>query len=175
MPKLSNLYSLVNGLIHVDVSTQTYPEAVMLIDPADWSYLQSLGIGRVCAFKSGSIVYAKVYLDGRLRLAHRLLLPGTKEIDHRDGNGLNNLRSNLRAVTSRQNHQNRHDTMTSQHPGVYWYTRYGKWKAQIRIHGKKKHLGYFTDELEAAQVYIDAVHALGERMVNESSGYDTGR
>ena len=46
---------------------------------------------------------------------------------------------------------------TSQHIGVCWYTGTNKWTAQIKIDGKSKYLGVFTDELEAAAWYNKAL------------------
>ena len=42
---------------------------------------------------------------------------------------------------------------SSKYPGVRWDKGNKRWRGQIRIDGKAKHLGYFTDELEAAEAY----------------------
>jgi hypothetical protein len=47
---------------------------------------------------------------------------------------------------------------TSQYLGVNWDKRYGKWKASIRVNDKKKILGYFDSEVDAARAYnLEAV------------------
>ena len=77
--------------------------------------------------------------------------------DHEDGNGLNNQRYNLSEVWPRGNSENQHIAKTSQHTGVSWYKRYGKWRATIR-NGKKIHIGYYATELAAAlarEAYIN--------------------
>jgi hypothetical protein len=92
-------------------------------------------------------------------LMHRLILnpPGHFEIDHRDGNGLNNYRSNLRRCTHRQNICNRKvQKHSSLFKGVIWCPRLGKWRAEIRVWGKKIHLGLFTSETEASESYNKA-------------------
>lgn len=46
--------------------------------------------------------------------------------------------------------------MTSEYRGVCRHTHSRKWKARIKVGGKKKHLGYFSDEEEAARAYEEA-------------------
>lgn len=94
--------------------------------------------------------------------------PPGYETDHKDGNGLNNRRSNLRNITHRQNTQNKKNIeLTSHFLGVSWYKKYGKWLTQIQIGGKNKHLGYFEEELDAAAAYKDALKTIGEVSVED--------
>lgn len=98
---------------------------------------------------------------------HRVILgaaPGL-EVDHRDGNGLNNKRSNLRIATTAQNQRNQRisSVNTSGYKGVTWHSQRGKWQAQIKINGKVKYLGCFTSALDASAAYQSAaVDAFGE-------------
>jgi hypothetical protein len=46
---------------------------------------------------------------------------------------------------------------SSKYKGVYWYNASNKWQSQIRINGKNKHLGLFTSEEEAHEVYQNAL------------------
>lgn len=91
---------------------------------------------------------------------HRYILGNSdnKLIDHVDGNGLNNLRSNLRFCSPQQNCFNRagNKASTSGFKGVCWASRDKRWKAQIQINGKNQHLGQFTEEIEAAKAYNQA-------------------
>lgn len=75
------------------------------------------------------------------------------EIDHKDRNRSNNRINNLHDVTTRQNLLNRsiYKHNTSGVRGVYWNKRNLKWHAQINVHGKSHHLGYFTNLTEATQ------------------------
>lgn len=79
-------------------------------------------------------------------------------IDHRDGNGLNNQKKNLRPATSQQNSMNSrpHNTSTSQYKGVSWDKSRQKWLSQIFVDKKNRHLGRYTEELEAARAYDKA-------------------
>lgn len=85
------------------------------------------------------------------------------EIDHRNRNGLDNRRQNIRVCTRTQNLQNRAGwSRTSQFKGVYWNTRAQRWITQIRVDGRK--LGKtHKDEREAALQYDQlARHHFGE-------------
>jgi hypothetical protein len=95
-------------------------------------------------------------LDGRrieIRM-HRFLLPGVEVVDHRDGDGLNNRRSNLRPATSVENQRNRGKsrTNTSGFLGVSWHKASRRWHARIQAApGETLSLGYFVDLVEAAR------------------------
>lgn len=82
--------------------------------------------------------------------AHNSLL-----IDHKNGNGLDNQRDNLRFATNRQNCQNQHKIpgCSSRYKGVSWCKLTNKWKAQIRVNGCKQHIGLFENEETAAVAY----------------------
>lgn len=73
--------------------------------------------------------------------------------DHENGDHLDNRRSNLRIVTPAQNSQNMaaHRDARSLYRGVDWFTPHGKWRARACIAYKTYDLGYFDDELEAAE------------------------
>lgn len=79
-------------------------------------------------------------------------------IDHKDGNGLNNQKCNLRPCSQGGNVKNRCSakSSTSKYLGVGWDSYNKSWKAQIRIKGKSTHLGSFQDEIDAAKAYDEA-------------------
>lgn len=91
------------------------------------------------------------------RLIHRLIMKPPKgvEIDHIDGNRLNNQKSNLRFATSSQNKINRgaRKDNKSGYKGVSWHKQNKNWTARLMINGKYQHLGSFKDISEAVQVY----------------------
>jgi hypothetical protein len=81
--------------------------------------------------------------------------------DHKDRNGLNNLRNNLRPATRRQNEANKglQVNNTSGFRGVGFFKRASKWRAQISVNSKLRHLGFFDDPIEAAKAYDRAALA----------------
>lgn len=88
-------------------------------------------------------------------VAKRAGLPDCPRYDHRDKNGLNNSRENLRACTHRQNIINgtKRANATSQYKGVSWHKTHNTWRATIVIDGKQKHLCSSHDELKCALAY----------------------
>jgi len=81
-----------------------------------------------------------------------------KQIDHVDGNGLNNCRNNLRVATESQNKANlrRRRDNTSGYKGVSCNRQTGKFRAYITVAGHRRHLKYFDDPREAARAYNGA-------------------
>lgn len=95
---------------------------------------------------------------------HNLIL-NCKGIDHRNGNGLDNQRANLRQATSPQNAANKRPGIgfTSVYKGVSWNVRSDKWRAQIWTGGKSYWLGLYAVEEDAARAYdAAALAAWGE-------------
>jgi len=117
--------------------------------------------------KSHRSIYAGRNSKRRLIRMHRVLLnaPPGRIVDHRDGNGLNNRKHNLRLCTHQENNYNKRPYLgtTSRFKGVFWHKRENKYSAGIRKNGKRYYLGCFDDEIEAAVVYdIKAMELFGE-------------
>lgn len=93
---------------------------------------------------------------GAMVKMHQQLL-GTKGGDHRDGNGLNNQRDNLRACTAQQNGMNKRprDGCASRFKGVHLCktSKANPWRAQIMVGYKHINLGLYATEKEAAHAY----------------------
>lgn len=85
---------------------------------------------------------------------HSLIL-GQKGGDHRDGNGLNNTRQNLRPCSQMQNNENRglDKRSTSGFKGVSQNKSDGKWWAYIMHNLNRELLGRFDSRIEAAKAY----------------------
>ena len=154
--------------------TQGY---VALVDDEDfervsqfkWQAVEEKSKGKDKKVRS---VYAQRALpreDGKQRKErmHRFILgvDPAVEVDHKDSDGLNNQKDNIRASTDRQNAQNmrKQENKTSRFKGVYWYKLRNCWRAKIRTDGILKSLGYYKDEKQAALAYDAAArHFFGE-------------
>lgn len=138
---------------------------IVLIDESDhelirnyqWYYWRN----KTCEY-----VKTKGLHEGEIKwfYMHQLIMGtiGTKyEIDHKDRNGLNNMRSNLSIATRSDNTKNRRKHRgASQYNGVSQHL-YGRWLARININGKQKHLGLFSNEVDAAKAYNEAAIGTG--------------
>lgn len=143
--------------------TLSNSEKTVLVDEGDVALLSPY------RWRLHSQGYAYAVRDGQAVMMHRLLLglgPGDKMVaDHINHDRLDNRRSNLRVATYQENarYRSRPGGRTSRYRGVHFYSRYGKWTAQVKVNGRLKHLGYFATEQEAAMAYdLAAQAAYGE-------------
>ena len=110
-----------------------------------------------CLNTGGYVIYSSAKDGLRKKLLHRVIMgdPDGKMIDHINTNKLDDRRENLRIATNQQNQCNKNKTKsnTSGFKGVCFYKQTQKFVAQIRINGKKKHLGYFATAEGAHEEY----------------------
>lgn len=130
-----------------------------------WDYRLYRVIGR-------NTTYIQTYKKGRMIPLHRLILgledaTSSVYVDHIDGNGLNNYKTNLRITDNKGNQRNARKHLsaeyTSTHKGVCFcsYKITNPWRAQITLSaGKNKSLGYYRTEVEAARAYNEAAKQL---------------
>lgn len=121
----------------------------------DDEYIDLVSRYRWHSLRLPRLVYAVAYSDGVQILMHRLIMgPRSGQIvDHIDSDGLNNTRSNLRFANHAENMRNRRKTVnaTSRFKGVWFEAK--KWRACLRVNGKRIRAGYFVSEEEAARAY----------------------
>ena len=131
----------------------------MLIDVCDAPMIEALSL-RIQ--KSRNQTYAAFSSNGRV---HRLIAGATDRnqvVDHINGNGLDNRRSNLRIVTSAENVKNRRVSRSKSNgmpPGMWPYR--GKIAVQITNEGKKIFVGYFDCQVKALAALNEARAAVG--------------
>jgi hypothetical protein len=85
-------------------------------------------------------------------------------IDHINGDKLDNRIENLREATKAQNNRNVGSKGgSSKYCGVAWCKSKNKWEAYITFNRKKKHLGRYSEEIDAAMAYNKAaIEMFGE-------------
>lgn len=140
-----------------------------IIDNDDWELVSK---HKWCAMRSakGNHTYAATHLrisEGKwtsLKM-HRLILGVTEKtvyVDHRDGDTLNNTKSNLRTCTPTQNVLNSRVpcTNTSGLKGAFLLKRTGRWYSRITHKGNRINLGTFGTAEEAHLAYRDAANRL---------------
>lgn len=102
-----------------------------------------------CRYKSGKHWFTE--------LMHRTILGVTTgNVDHINGNGLDNRRENLRPCTTSQNLANtglRRDNKTGA-KGIWWTGK--KWEVRIRYQRRRFYLGTFTSKIGAVNAYNEA-------------------
>ena len=101
--------------------------------------------------------YKQCKIDGKMRYVHRVVweeangqIPSDMEVDHINGDSLDNNLSNLRLVTRSENQHN------SKAKGFCLDKRSGKYLARIRADGKERHIGLYETEEEAKIAYLEA-------------------
>lgn len=130
---------------------------VCLVDDNDYEYLAQWSWHAVMRGSHHKKWYATAWLDSKKKVyMHRFLTmaPQKQPVDHIDGDGLNNQRSNLRVVNSSLNGHNRsrhHPRNKSGVRGVCWIERNRKWRAQIGLNMKVIYIGLFSSKEDAAK------------------------
>lgn len=104
------------------------------------------------------------YVDGKRTAIHMYMhreimkAPAGKQVDHINGDRLDNRKENLRIVESKQNNYNAGISKNNKagYKGVAWDKAHKRWGAWIKINYKSKFLGYHATPLEAAKAYNQA-------------------
>jgi hypothetical protein len=146
------------------------PNASAIVDDELFSPLSAMG-----AWNLSGRGYASCYVRGsgsktpkRLFMHHAVLRllgrPSPEQIDHHNGNKLDNRAANLRPATNSQNNANRprQSNNKSGFRGVSRVFRAAgpRWRAEICKQGAKQHLGWFPTPQEAAHKYDKAARRL---------------
>jgi hypothetical protein len=136
-----------------------------IVDDEDYDFLiqwkwhlSNRGYARRNNYVEGVIVNPKSIL------MHRVILgdPIGFQVDHINGDKLDNRKSNLRVCTTGENARNRgkNKNGTSGYKGVHFYKAYRKWQSHIMHERKMVWLGYFDTAEKAALAYNEAATKL---------------
>ena len=120
------------------------------------------------AFATFDVRYMVGRINGIRYYAHRVIwrmVTGEvpDQIDHINGNRLDNRFVNLRNVSAEKNSQNLPLTNRNRSGqiGVSWSAREGAWRAEICARGVRRHLGYFQDLADAIAARKEAQAEMG--------------
>ncbi|NQF14662.1 hypothetical protein HPY31_12145 [Brevibacillus sp. HB1.3] len=142
---------------------------IVMVDDEDYEYISLYDLH---VNKDGYVIcrpkekYKKMGLFSSMSL-HKVLMNPDKtgrsiNVDHRDGNELNNQKQNLRICSHQENMRNRKpqsvyadQEVYSEYKGVTWCKSVGKWMVQLRgfDEGRRGYIGVFTNEIAAANAY----------------------
>lgn len=138
----------------------------VLVDDIDY---EKLSQHKWCALKSRGTFYArrtayqkigkKWEVEQRILMHRELMNPvRSMQVDHIDGNGLNNQRSNLRICSQDENRWNvgkpRHNT--SGFKGVCFHKLTKMWQVSLRKNSKQIYVGLYPTKEKAAEAYLEA-------------------
>lgn len=111
---------------------------------------------------------ARIYAKNQASYMHRMILnnPKTGDVDHINGDTLDNRKENLRVVDRSTNMLNANVIIRidnkSGRKGVHFDSFYNGWKAEIKVAGKKFHLGIYKEKEEAFKAREKAENRLAE-------------
>lgn len=127
------------------------------VDKADYELAMARHWYAVKRSRGSAItVYAESAANPQIMM-HRLVMGDACVgfvVDHINGDGLDNRRSNLRLCTQRENSRNRRPN--NGYRGVSWKVDVGKWRSRIMVDRKEINLGVFDTAEEAAVAYNEA-------------------
>jgi hypothetical protein len=140
-----------------------------LVDDEDYDILNNYK-WHITENKNKLTKYAsrRQYPENKMIKMHRQIMGAIDpkiHIDHIDGNGLNNCKSNLRICTLSENNRNitKRKNCTSKYKGVHYSKRDDLYTAYINCNKKRTYIGWFKNEIEAAKAYNkSALELFGE-------------
>lgn len=154
-------------------------DMVALVDDDDfeklskYSWQRSYSSNRKTTYAHTSVITAE---GKKTIIMHRLVMGVTDtniQVDHKDFNGLNNQKCNLRVCTRDQNAKNRRSWGKSKYLGVHPFSylsktkkRYSYWRARIKNGSKYQSLGLFKKEEDAAKAYDKAAKEIHGEFAN---------
>lgn len=140
-----------------------------LIDGRNWT-------AQVHPARHGVYAMCNMSIDGtrKTTFMHRIIMSAEwpYQVDHINGDTLDNRRCNLRLATFGQNQRNRvkYANNSSGYKGVSWDKTHEVWKANVRVNGRRISIGTFRDKQEAVAAYNKAAQIIHGRFANVDGG-----
>jgi len=155
---MKNEYQIKGPITEIYIHSGKYGTKTLLIDTADLPKVQEKVKNSITIKKgSGKEKWYAVYQDNKKHyFMHRMILDydGDLLVDHKDGNGLNDTRDNLRIVTVSQNAMNIESYAHSQSgiKGLVYDDLRREWRVRIKIEGKVKFEKFYKSKEKALEV-----------------------
>ncbi len=145
--------------------------ALFVYDKKSGDFTRRVAVGRHGCHRAGELAgtvqnhgYRIITIDKKRYMAHRLAwlyvwaVWPRGDLDHINGDKLDNRIENLREATRKQNMQNvrKHKHNTSGYKGVAWHSQRNKWRAYIFDSYRQIHLGLFDSKEAAAEARLKA-------------------
>jgi hypothetical protein len=147
----------------MDITTQLSEKALVLlanliakgiiIDIEDAELIATVSqVWEILSDKTNVKAYCTV--DTKIKYLHHVILPvaAGQMVDHINGDGWDNRKSNLRIVTNQQNCMNQRPRLGRKYKGVAKLPS-GRYRTRITVEGAHLHVGVFDTEIEAAKAY----------------------
>lgn len=152
---MKNPHKIVGDTVEVIVDSKTHGIHVVLLDLEDLPRFE----GKTISIRKGTgkeKYYGVVRHNGKPLLLHRFVMDydGPLLVDHRDGNGLNDKKENLRLATVSQNAQNIESNAASQSgiKGLVYDPSKKKWRVRIKLEGKVVFEHFYKNKEKAIEV-----------------------
>jgi hypothetical protein len=144
--------------MNIKIKSKKYGEKQISFDTSDYDIIKNY---KWYVVKDDKTFYAQAHINRNATIKmHQLIIkcPSGKQIDHKNRNGLDNKKRNLRICTASQNCINRQKTSKNKsgYKGVYFNKSNNKWHVQIVINKIRYHIGYFKTPESAYKAYCKA-------------------
>lgn len=141
------------NIINTNIPALVDDEDYEILNQYKWYYI----LKGECIRRAATEIEISNGMPSKIRLARQIMNFSFPVIDHIDGRIFNNCKSNLRGCTQSQNSKNQNKPQgrySSKYKGVS--KAKDKWHSYIKVNYKKKHLGVFVSEVDAAISYNKA-------------------
>jgi hypothetical protein len=158
---MKNDYTIKGNITEIKINCSG-EELIALIDTSDLPTVEAFS-GKWYGLRSGNVVYV-LLVNGKeqLRLHRVIMNPHDNQIvDHKNRDGLDNRKINLRLCSKGENNQNKNIAKNNKsgYRGVSLYKPNGRWIARLMVERKAIHLGYFDTPEEANEAVLAAREA----------------